>query len=197
MLAFLAANPWTTAAGAAILLAALAGLVYALVRRPGDPGFLRRGGVELRWDRAFLPLDLFVSPDLPGEVYPALESARAELNDAVGREALSPPLDWRLDREPVGATAALVYVRPRDPGLGAGGTTEHRYDLRTGRILSATVSIAPGTPLLERVVLHELGHALGLDDDGERGSVMFPVASEQRSGRLSARDRAALRRVYG
>ena len=81
------------------------------------------------------------------------------------------------------------------------GVTDVTWD-KAGRIRQAVVYLATRSPSTGRpftvdarraIVLHEIGHALGLPHSGRPGDVMFPVAS---ATELSDRDRFSLRLLY-
>lgn len=52
------------------------------------------------------------------------------------------------------------------------GLTSTFYRTDTGEILKAKIEIASGWESTERVLEHELGHALGLKDNNETGHIM-------------------------
>jgi hypothetical protein len=81
------------------------------------------------------------------------------------------------------------------------GVTDVTWD-KAGRIRRAQVYLATRSPSSGRpftvearraIVLHEIGHALGLPHSSRPGDVMFPVAS---ATALSDRDRFSLRLLY-
>jgi hypothetical protein len=81
------------------------------------------------------------------------------------------------------------------------GVTDVTWD-KAGRIRRAEVYLATRSPSSGRpftvdarraIVLHEIGHALGLPHSSRPGDVMFPVAT---ATELSDRDRFSLRLLY-
>jgi hypothetical protein len=187
----------TLIAGALILVGAAVGVTYAVAVRPGDLTFLERDGRELRWDRRDVPVDCFYLPSLPEPYTTAYGAARRTLARVVGGDLLAPCVPWRLESAPSRAPDGSVLLRPRNGGDSHGAETRHRFDRRTGRIVSAVVAFDLDLPveLLERVALHEAGHVLGLDHDRGESSVMFPSA-RGRAKELTDRDVEALRRAY-
>jgi hypothetical protein len=188
----------TLLAGAAVLLGAIVGVSYAIAVRPGDLKFMERDGHELRWDRGDLPVGCAYLPELPERYAAAWGAARATIRGAAGGELLAPCVLWRLGEPPQRAPDGSVLLRLRDEeGTAHGAETRHRYDTRTGRILSAEVRFDRGLPedLVDLVALHEAGHVLGLDHDRESSSVMFPIAAG-RPKTLSDRDAKALADAY-
>lgn len=191
------AGKLTLILGGLVLLGALVGTTYAVVTRPGDLTFMQREGHELRWERSDLPVDCFYLPAVTDAYLAAYGRERASLREAAGGELLGPCVPWRLDPpEHAPDGSLLLRLRPEE-GTAHGAETRHRFDKRSGRILSADVALDRGLPadLLDRVVLHELGHVLGLDHDRESSSVMFEVASG-RPKALSGRDVDALVDAY-
>ncbi len=189
MFEFLAEHWVTTAVGATILVAAIAGVVYGVVTKGGweDRGLMLRDGVRLRWDSARLPLYVLIE-DVPDEVRVAVLHAITDVAVEVGRTIFAPIVP-ESDPPP-----ADVVVRVG--GVDAGGTAN--LTILEDRITFVEVTIANDLELalLPRAVLHELLHALGLDHDESRSSVMHPELSA-RPSRLTESDVALLRRIYG
>lgn len=188
----------TLIAGALIFVGAIVGVSYAIAVRLGDLKFMKVDGVELRWDRSDVPVGCVYLPELPERYRSAYATARRTLADAAGGALLGPCVAWELEAPPKRAPDGSVLLRLRDEeGTAHGAETRHRFDKRTGRILSAEVAFDRGLPeeLVDRVALHEAGHVLGLDHDRESSSVMFPTAAG-RPKALSGRDADALRDAY-
>lgn len=128
-------------------------------------------------------------PDMVPEVRAALESwSPASLG-----------LRFTESLDTVGATLVVRWSDVLDANRA--GFTDVTWD-RAGRIRRADVFLAtrsantgrPFPPELRRaVVLHELGHALGLPHSSQPGDVMFPVAATIAP---TDRDRFSLRLLY-
>ncbi len=129
------------------------------------------------------------------------------------RPEMVPEVRWALDTwrpasvglrfsEATDTTGATLIVRWADTlEADRAGVTDVTWD-RAGRIHRAEVYLATRSPSSGRpftvearraVVLHEIGHALGLPHSSRPGDVMFPVATETT---LSDRDRFSLRLLY-
>lgn len=192
MFEFFAENWVMTAIGATILLLAIAGVVYGVLTGGGwiDRGLMLRDGVRLRWPPHRIPLIVRVE-DVPDEVRGAVEGAISEIVSAVGREIMR-----SYDPSPILSLAVAPDVSVFVGGVDAGGTAD--LTILENRIVAVEITISNTLELalLPRAVLHELLHALGLDHDESRSSVMHPELST-RPSRLTFSDVALLRRIYG
>ncbi len=129
------------------------------------------------------------------------------------RPEMVPEVRWALDTwhpaavglrfsEAADTTGATLVVRWADTlEADRAGVTDVTWD-KAGRIRRAVVYLATRSPSSGRpftinarraVVLHEIGHALGLPHSSRPGDVMYPVATETT---LSDRDRFSLRLLY-
>lgn len=195
MLQFLIDNCVMTSILGVVLVVAAVGVVYGIVTGGGwlDRGLMVRDGVRLRWATYRIPLGLATS-DVPREVDLAVADAISAFADAVGREVFVRHVRMREGAAFTDGADVVVGVG----GLDVGGSAELDFDELTGEIRRVDVEIANGLSLdlIPRAVLHELGHALGLDHDESSSSVMHPTLSTRPSA-LSDSDRLLLRRTYG
>lgn len=149
-----------------------------------DEGELRgeeqcEGTSELTWPREEIPLSVVARASAGegvGEGSPAhraISAAIRDLNAQAGCDLLRlvPPGDVGAD---VVVHWGAAFVISGEEASNAPGTCTHRG---AGVPVEAHVTVRGG--LSERfaylVLLHELGHALGLGHNGFRGSVMFPL----------------------
>lgn len=195
MLRFLIDNWAMTSVLGIFLVVAVVGVVYGVVTGGGwrDRGLMVRDGVRLRWASHRIPLGL-AAPDIPYEVDLAIADAISAFAEVIGREVF---VRHVRPTDSAGQTEGADVVVNMS-GVDFGGSANLEYDERTGEIRRVDVTIANGLSLdlLPRAVLHELGHALGLDHDESRASVMHPVL-DRRPATLTDRDRALFRKLYG
>lgn len=186
--------------GSALMLMVITStLIYAIWVRPGDVSFLKRDGHSLRWDRSSFPLScIYDAEALPDRQRQAYERVRRKIALTVADGLLGPCVEWQLpDKFPDHIPNGII-LKPRYDGDALhGAITEHRFDKRSGKILSSVVSVDVGFDenTLDLVYLHELGHVLGLDHDREKSSIMFKNLG-MRPDKFSNRDRDTLRKAY-
>lgn len=201
MIDLLKAHPWTAALGALILTVAVVGIVWGLATkgRWADRGLMVRDGHKLRWNLEALPLAVWYSADLPAPWVDAWLRAAAEIGKAVGKRVLfllplqSPP---ELDMDKV----VGISLRPDTEQVvdKRHASTVLRWDKLTGQIYTAAITFPEldDADQIYAVTLHEACHALGLDHDEIRDSIMFP-SLQDRPQALTDHDEALLRKVYG
>lgn len=195
---FLKQNRIMSLIGLAILLTAAISITWAVITREGDEGFMRvEGRFELKWQVIDIPI-LCMHDGIETSWLELYKQVRKEVRDKVGRELFGPCIAWALDHRtlPEHVSGSLTLRTAR---LGTqGGVTALRWHRGTGRVLSADVTLNSdaASKMRYRIVIHELGHVLGLAHDRRQDSIMYPAVNV-RSGTLSTTDVKHLKMAYG
>jgi len=148
-----------------------------------DGNILRHLGQDVYWVAEDFPLLLLVDDQMPVEHLEATIDAGEVWNEAVGTRVF----DIRIVdfSRAISRTHGVVSVSIKELGLTDRDTEiyglhrGHHYPFTSHRQYS-WVWYDEDLPdsLLERVMVHELGHALALaHDHNDRGSVMYPTIS--------------------
>lgn len=197
--------------GLVILLVATGSIIYAVATGEGDEGFLKGSdGKPLVWDRKDIPLTCMYDESVQEHQY-EMDLARDQIKQKVG-DIIGICDIWQLEdpfpTKPVRGAILMklatpdevegdgVYVSsPWDPQHG--GTTHLFTDKETGKLYGAVIYVNPEVPqeLRQRVWLHELLHAFGLDHDRIEGSIMHHTAAG-RPKEMSKRDIKRLKEAY-
>lgn len=188
----------TIAAALLVLLLALAGITYGVATHE-EPGLMRacwragtvadyhcETGQELTWDRSLIPLSVVTDGALP-ETQTAIDL----INSQVGCDLLE-----FSDEKDSAPNIFISAESTMSSGTGRGGATWH---VRDSRGMRARIDLYGTGELTLRVIVHELGHALGLDHDSFTGSIMYPTQTDTKGLqfiRLTDPDRETLRDLY-
>ena len=203
MFAFITANWWMFLIGALILIGAVIGVIFG-VRTKGnwtDNGFMKTpSGKPIKW-RADVLLSIWYRKDLSPLYVDAILATTKLINDVVGRklfgEVIPAPETYRFDLPPPKGSGIIPVTD--DNGMEPNhGLTDFAADPETGEMLRVAITLPEAA--LDRaypVVLHELGgHALGLEHDESKASIMHPKL-QSRPQELTDNDKELLRKTYG
>lgn len=203
---------------ALIFLTALIVVPWAVITRQGDEGFLRIDGQPIGWHAGALPLGCMAHPDVTQADLELYKRAASEINDRVGTRLVFPVCQpWVVNtpfpKQPVRGQI-LLYTGTSEDELGADSvaystTVETPWNLHPGGvthiymhrdtpldIYGVQLWIEPEYRKNYAVWLHEILHALGMDHDRARDSIMWPTIQE-RPGKLGGQDASRLWQRYG
>jgi hypothetical protein len=202
---FIKSAPITFTIAGIIFLLAIVGVVVGVVLkgRWKDLGLIEREGKKLHWGKGFIPLSIIFHPALSLHWRATFVGASMRFKQAIGKDlfkAINTPDDYRFDLPPT-MGSGIVVIQPKEP-TGALQTdtasTEHRWDRDTGLIGAATITVPAELQIRMPIMLHELGHVLGLAHDEHPSSIMFPVINRLTTpGQVSKNDVDLLKKLYG
>jgi len=199
---FIKAAPVVSIIGGVLLLGIIVGIVVRVVLkgRWEDHGLMKRNGKKLYWPS--LPILTIFHPDLPLVWRATFLGASIRFTNATGirffMEIDTPP-GYNFDQPPPIGSGLLV-IQPKD-NLGLmqveTATTEHRYNKKTGEIFAATITVPAQLKIRMPIMVHEIGHVLGLSHDENQSSIMYPImGKKQETNQLSKKDIDLLKKTY-
>lgn len=204
---FMKSTPWTFVAVGAVLLLAIAGVVYGILTQ--DSGFINRDGKRLYWEKSDLPLVVSYTKDVPIEYLEDARNAIVRINRLVNdsnepnKSIIGPTLHkWDIDTvgdmiNEIAPNRLHILFDMLPEGSKPGGHADLRWDERTGKMMACHIRMLPGLIGTQRItaINHEFGHALCLAHDRKRSSIMHPIATN-RSKEWTSGDLKRLRKEY-
>ena len=157
----------------------------------GPDSFVRRWSIDAE------PIALAIVPGGPQGYLPAMASEVRQALDSWSPAGVG--LRFLEQRDTVGAAMVVRWTDSLEADRA--GATDVTWD-KAGRIRHVAIFLATRSPSTGRpfapevrraIILHELGHALGLPHSTVRQDVMFPIAT---ATDLTDRDRFSLRLLY-
>lgn len=185
MINLIKSHPWTFGIGCAVLLAAIVGVIVAVVTKGGwkDRGLMTTDdGKPYKWSRENFPLGVWLHPDLPDAYYDAFIASRAFIHGhakaVLFDQGTELPADFDIERLGEGQVVIAMsdVANPERPDHGNTALTV----MPTGEIKRAVVSLPPARNAVAKpITLHELMHVLGYDHDESITSLMAPRLSDR------------------
>lgn len=179
-----------------ITLLGAGGIAYTMFRKPKDRGFLANtSGQQLRWQPS-VKLVVWVHPALPLAYIAALKRVADTYQGVIGRLVLYPPMvapvELRFDQPFPVNSIGVVSDSGIDPNHGQTILYDHAGALQYAIMTLPEANIEDAYS----IVLHEMGHVLGLAHDDSPTSIMYPKI-HARPQMLSAADAKLLHDYYG
>jgi len=198
---FMKLNPVTFIAAGFLFTLAIAGVVVGVLLRGRwrDKGFMETPkGRLIRWS-SDIDLIIWYREDLSPVYVAALMNVCGYLNKVIGRplfmDVAMGPTNSNFEGPPPSDSGIIAVVDDNGMDPDHGETTIGAD--KDGWLLRAQIKLPEvHEAKAYAIVLHEMCHALGLDHDEGKDSIMHPQL-QSRPQELSKADQTRLRRTYG
>lgn len=160
-----------------IMLVVLALVLWsgcAIGKQPIDKGWMSYNGGDYHINRDLLPLHVWIHRDVDPKWHAYIKMGVREFNDMIGVPVLRDPVIVSRPKNRVGAIY-IEAIKEGNPNTSVNFVEDDEPGTIGAVLIKLPPTAGPFRHLLLKVILHEFGHAFGLEHDDEiRFSVMHP-----------------------
>lgn len=152
-------------------------------------------GQSVRW--TIFPIKLVIQPGFPERLRPAIYQAAAKWNNAMGSTYFIVSKSLSKKESGLGDHQNTIYWKQGSGRTDENGSTELNF--YRNHITEADIYIdGRSTDDLESVLIHEMGHVLGLEHSHDKTSIMYESLRDGEIRRnISQQEVSSIQCVYG